>query len=102
MSRKDFVKRNEGFVCQKCGTANHPAKKSERNHCFSCLYSLHVDLETPGDRKSLCKGLMEPVMLDYRGNKGFMILHRCEKCEKKIWNRASQDDELDKFSKKYE
>lgn len=97
MARKDFVKRNTGFICQKCGAENPPARKSERNHCSACLSSLHVDLETPGDRKSNCSGIMEPVSLDHRGNKGFMILHRCVKCKKKMWNRAAEDDELRKI-----
>lgn len=94
MGRKDFKKHNEGFICLKCGQANEKAAKSERNHCFSCLYSLHVDEETPGDRDSACRGLMEPVMLDKRGKKGFMILHRCVKCRKEIWNRTAAEDEL--------
>lgn len=100
MGRKDFVKRNSGFTCQKCGTHNAPTTKSERNHCTQCLCSLHVDFETPGDRKSNCFGLMEPVNLDYRGNKGFMILHRCVKCKKDMWNRAAEDDELRMMNKK--
>lgn len=95
MSRKEFQKRNEEFICLKCGVKNAPASKSTRNHCFSCLYSLHVDEETPGDRQSDCKGLMAPVMLDYRGNKGFMILHKCEKCGKEMFNKAAPDDRLD-------
>lgn len=95
MARKDFVKRNGGFACQHCGADNAPAKKSERNHCFRCLHSLHVDLETPGDRKANCSGFMEPVALDYRGNKGFMVLHRCVKCRKEMWNRAAEDDKLE-------
>ncbi len=100
MPRKDFKKHNEGFACLKCGVKNTPAKKSERNHCFSCLFSLHVDEVTPGDRKSLCKNLMEPVSLDYRGNKGFMVLHRCVQCGKEIWNRAAEDDEVADFHSK--
>lgn len=100
MGRKDFKKRNEPFKCQKCGAKNLPAKKSERNHCFGCLWSLHVDKETPGDRLSECGGLMEPIKLDLRGGKGFMILHKCEKCGKKIWNRAADDDKLQEASAK--
>lgn len=95
MARKDFVKWNASFTCKNCGENNAPAKKSERNHCFHCLHSLHVDLETPGDRKSHCLGLMEAVALDYRGKKGFMILHRCVKCRKKMWNRTAEEDKLE-------
>lgn len=96
MGRKDFKKHNEAFKCQKCGKENPPAKKSERNHCFACLHSLHVDKETPGDRLSECHGLMEPISLDYKGKKGFMIRHKCVKCGKEILNKAAEDDDLTK------
>lgn len=94
MPRKNFVKHNGEFTCKKCGHENPKAPQSERNHCRKCLYSLHVDLETPGDRAGTCGGLMEPTSIDYRGNKGFMILHRCVTCRREIWNRAADDDEL--------
>lgn len=41
---------------------------------------------------------MAPTMLDYRGNKGFMILHKCDKCGKEMSNKAAEDDRLEKFS----
>ena len=94
MGRKDFQKHNEEFVCKKCGMQNQKATQSERNHCRACLYYLHVDSEVPGDRASRCFGLMEPTSIDLNGKKGFMILHRCERCHKEIWNRAAPDDEL--------
>lgn len=94
MARKDFKKHNEGFICVRCGVKNEPALKSERNHCFSCLYSVHVDESTPGDRKSSCRGLMEPAGLDYKGSKGFMIRHRCVECGKEILNHAAEDDRM--------
>lgn len=98
MSRKDFKKHNTGFLCLKCGAKSPPAAKSERNHCAFCLYSLHVDGETPGDRMSPCGKLMEPISLDKRGNKGFMILHRCIGCRKEMWNRMADDDDLNRIS----
>lgn len=97
MGRKDFTKRNESFKCLKCGEINPLAVKSSRNHCRRCLFSLHVDLETPGDRKSDCRGLMEPVGLDYKGKKGFMIVHRCVECGKEIKNKVAEDDEMGKL-----
>lgn len=98
MPRKDFIRRNGDFLCLKCGAKNPKAKQSERNHCFSCLHSLHVDLITPGDRKSDCHGLMEPVCLDYKGGKGFMIKHRCVKCGKEILNKTAPDDSVLKLA----
>lgn len=97
MARKDFKRHNKRFKCLNCGKTNSPAAKSERNHCFSCLYSLHVDDETPGDRKSNCGALMQPMRLDHSGKKGFMILHRCVKCGKEMLNRAAEDDDLSRM-----
>ena len=54
-------KHNTGFVCQNCGAEVAPQNVSERNHCPHCLYSLHVDLNVPGDRKSVCHGKMKPI-----------------------------------------
>ena len=98
MARKDFVKHNDPFTCKKCGAVNPPAAASERNHCRMCLSSLHLDKETPGDRVSPCGALMEPLMLDKRGKKGFMILNRCVNCGKEMWNRAADDDALEQLS----
>lgn len=94
MPRKDFKKRNTGFECLKCRVKNEPARVSERNHCRACLFSLHADVETPGDRMSECCGLMEPIKLDYSGKKGFIIIHKCVKCGKKMRNKAAEDDDL--------
>ena len=91
--RKKFIVRNEPFVCGNCGYENPPLRAGCRNHCRKCLYSLHVDLETPGDRESECGGLMKPVGLDYSGKKGYVIVHQCEKCGKKIKNKAAEDDD---------
>jgi hypothetical protein len=55
-----------------------------------CLYSLHVD-ERPGDRRASCHGLMEPIGLDYRGRKGFVIIHRCTRCGFVRPNRVADD-----------
>jgi len=52
----------ESFYCKKCGEPVAPAGagSEHRNHCPKCLSSVHVD-ERPGDRASMCRGLMEPV-----------------------------------------
>ena len=62
--------RNESFSCQHCGadvTAHQTG--SARNHCNICLYSLHVDDMSPGDRLATCHGLMAPVGIDHKKNK---------------------------------
>ncbi len=88
MSRKT---ENTGFVCEVCGKTVLPVTNgSFRNHCPFCLSSKHVDI-LPGDRQSDCGGILRPVGVDYKGSKGWMILHRCEKCGYTTQNKAAVD-----------
>lgn len=93
-----MIKVNEGFKCQNCGEINEKAEKTCRNHCKKCLYGLHVDETTPGDRLSECQGLMKPIMLELSGKKGYIIVHKCLKCGKIMKNKAAKDDNIDKIS----
>lgn len=96
-----FIARQEPFTCEHCGVAVAPLEHgSYRNHCPVCLWSKHVDDAGPGDRASLCQGLMEPIGLDLRANKGWMIVHRCEKCGKEIVNKTAPDDDIETFAKR--
>ena len=93
-----FIPRQESFDCENCGKRIEPLESgSYRNHCPFCLYSKHVDEEGPGDRKSECKGLMKPVGIDQRSGKGFMVMHECTVCGKRISNKAAPDDDLSAF-----
>lgn len=92
INRKNFITNNDSFVCQNCGTENNPAVKTCRNHCKKCLYSLHLDQEIPGDRKSNCKYLMKPIEIGQDGKKGFFVVHQCLKCKKTIRNKLAEDD----------
>jgi DNA-directed RNA polymerase subunit RPC12/RpoP len=83
---------NTGFACAHCGADVKPLSNgSYRNHCPHCLWSRHVD-ETPGDRASACRGPMPPVGVEYRAPKGFVLVHRCERCRALRRNRAAPDD----------
>jgi hypothetical protein len=64
---------------------------SYRNHCYRCLYSIHVD-ETPGDRRSRCGGPMRPVGV-VRSKKGWQIVHRCLACGAVRRNRVAERTE---------
>jgi len=88
-----FIMRNENFVCENCNNdiLKHPSG-SARNHCPVCLYSKHLDAEFPWDRASKCHGLMKPTWIDYRKNKGLMLVHKCNTCWKKMLNRLAEDD----------
>lgn len=93
---KKFIHRNEEFTCSQCGFQVKTLKKSCRNHCPKCLYSLHVDKESPGDRLSNCFSLMKPIKLEYSGKKGYIIVHQCEKCKKTMKNKIADDDNFEK------
>lgn len=94
--RKNFIAQiRTGFACLRCKEINNDQNPSPRNHCAFCLYSLHVDREVPGDRLSTCLGLMRPVSIEYSGKKGYIIIHSCEKCGKKIKNKTAEDDNYD-------
>ena len=86
MSRSD---ENTGFVCAQCGQhVQALTNGSYRNHCPSCLWSLHVD-EVPGDRASPCGGLMEPVGLR-KSRKHMQVVHRCLRCGVVRPNRVAE------------
>ncbi len=84
---------NRGFICIACGAAVEALTNgSYRNHCPVCLCSVHVDLR-PGDRANDCMGLMRPAGLAHSGNKGWQIVHRCERCGGMQRNRIASDTE---------
>lgn len=96
---------NQEFVCSHCGRKVFYERQigtEHRNHCPYCLWSQHEDLKIPGDRKSLCHGLMEPIGLTFkkegkdkygREKQGeLMLIHRCLKCGKISINRLAADD----------
>lgn len=97
MSPKNFIHKNEGFVCKNCGHNNGKSPSSCRNHCTECLYSLHVDEEVPGDRLSECQGLMEPTAYSHDSKKGYMLEHVCSRCGKTIKNKLADDDNMEIF-----
>lgn len=95
MSRYEKQKINyqQTFICKNCGhTVPPPESGSEhRNHCPRCLCSRHVDLRV-GDRKSGCRGIMEPIGIWVRRRKEWAIIHRCSKCGIIRTNRIAGND----------
>ena len=92
---KQFVKRVENFTCAHCGA--DVVGNGYTNHCPKCLWSRHVD-DNPGDRKSTCGGMMEPISaISVRD--GYIITHKCERCGKTIRQHASPDDDIDEIIK---
>lgn len=97
---------SSNFKCLNCG--KEVSKDSligtlNRNHCPFCLFSKHVDQDIPGDRKSECQNLMEPVGLTfkYEGKDKYdkekqgeiMLIHFCFKDQKISINRIAGDDD---------
>lgn len=84
----------ESFKCGHCRAFIGPTVSGgrHRNHCPLCLYSRHVDLGMPGDRRCECRSLMEPVGLTTRRNGEQMIVHRCLGCHVERVCRVAADD----------
>ena len=84
---------NIGFVCKKCSRTVMPLRNGGyRKHCPFCLASLHVDAHIPGDRKSKCRGLMEASGIQFSGNKGWQIIHKCQNCGIERLNKIAEGD----------
>ncbi|MCL2401459.1 MAG: RNHCP domain-containing protein [Oscillospiraceae bacterium] len=83
----------EHFTCKVCDTLILPesAGSQHRNHCSKCLSSIHVDIE-PGDRSSVCRGIMDPISVWVRKNGEWAIIHRCRICGELVSNRIAADD----------
>ncbi|MBT2377313.1 RNHCP domain protein [Streptomyces sp. CB00316] len=86
--------RGDAFRCVGCrldvslvapGTAH-------RNHCPSCLVSLHVDRRVPGDRAAGCGGRMTALSLSVRQDGEWMLIHLCLTCGELSANRIAGDD----------
>lgn len=91
MPPKRFRRVMEDFKCERCGTIVHGTGYTD--HCPRCLASKHVDIN-PGDRKSMCKGLMDPIGAEYRGGE-FTIEYRCSKCGARKRFKAAAEDNND-------
>lgn len=92
---KQFVKRDEKFICEHCNKEVEALNYTTRDHCPYCLYSKHVDIN-PGDRANNCKGLLKPIGIEkYKDT--FKIIYQCELCGEKHKNIIAKDDDMDKI-----
>ena len=99
MEEKRFKKNDSGFVCKSCGKTVEALCYTSRNHCPFCLCSLHVDVN-PGDRANGCGGILRPIQTLPDPKRGFIIIHRCERCGATVRCRAAheakvQPDDMD-------
>lgn len=86
-----FQKKIEDFTCEICG--NTIKGSGYTDHCPYCLWGKHVDIY-PGDRKSDCKGLMEPISVEIKNGKN-TICYTCRKCGKSYRVKTSPTDNID-------
>lgn len=86
--------RSNDFRCVSCrlDVSLDAPGSGHRNHCPTCLASLHVDRRIPGDRASGCHGRMEAVTLTARADGEWLLVHRCVRCESLSTNRIAGDD----------
>ena len=104
-----------GFQCINCHkwvSINKLMGTKNRNHCPYCLWSVHVDMDTTGDRLSSCESGMKPTALTFKSvgqdrcgkpQKGeLMIVHGCVRCGKISINRIASDDKPEELLKIYE
>jgi hypothetical protein len=89
--RRNPIRRDEAFQCVACGEEVAPHGRTARDHCPSCLCSLHVD-NIPGDRAAACGGVLRPISLEMRGGHPY-LLYRCEACGVGKVNQAILDGE---------
>jgi hypothetical protein len=90
---KRFQRKIEDFTCENCG--HEVVGDGYTNHCPECFYSKHVDAN-PGDRLSLCKGLMEPIFIEGTGG-SYFITQKCRFCEHVKKNKISKKDSFEKL-----
>lgn len=88
---KKFQRKKEDFTCEKCGA--YVVGNGFTNHCPHCLWSKHVDIN-PGDRESICKGLMEPIGVEVYNN-AYRILHQCVICKHRRKNKTTPEDDFE-------
>jgi len=93
MYDKKFQRKKENFICRVCG------QKVEGNgytdHCPICLWSKHLDLN-PGDRRSVCGGLMRPVGMEIKSG-DYTINYRCRNCGHLFRVKAAADDNFEEI-----
>ena len=91
---KNFIRKKENFVCQKCG--EETKGDGYTDHCPNCLWGKHVDEVIPGDRASDCGGLMEPIRVIYEKEE-YKIEYRCMKCGHEFRVRSGDGDNREKL-----
>lgn len=85
--------RHAAFGCVSCGlsaSVNGPDGEP-RDHCPSCLSSLHVHDQVEGG-VSDCDGRMAPISVVVPRDGKWRLVHRCTRCDELAESAAATDD----------
>jgi hypothetical protein len=84
----------ESFRCRHCrlDVPGDAPGTNHRNHCPTCLWSVHLDAIVPGDRGAACAAAMEPIAVHVREDGEWALIHRCGGCSAVSVNRVAGDD----------
>jgi DNA-directed RNA polymerase subunit RPC12/RpoP len=81
------------FACVRCGltVAATAPDGARRNHCPSCLHSLHV-LDRAEGGPSACRARMNPISIAVHRTGDWVIIHRCTRCHELTSDPICGDD----------
>ncbi|QYA92962.1 RNHCP domain-containing protein [Streptomyces anulatus] len=84
---------HSAFSCAWCGrTASAVADDGTlRHHCPSCLQFRH-DPDPAEGGSGDCRGRMSPIAVAVPGTGGWMVIHRCERCDGLTSSPTRADD----------
>ena len=88
-TRSNPIARDEDFSCAHCGQEVRRHGRTARDHCPTCLRSLHVD-RVPGDRLETCRGILDPTRIERTGDK-VVLVYACRTCAAVRRNQAILD-----------
>ncbi|MBB3042638.1 RNHCP domain-containing protein [Nocardioides soli] len=84
---------SDTFTCVRCGLVVITLTPDDvrRNHCPSCLSSLHT-LDHAADGASDCRGRMAPLSIAVRRDGSWALVHRCTRCRELDLHPTAADD----------
>lgn len=94
MENKKFKMIDDEFICEVCNKKVSKLGYTARDHCPFCLSSKHLDIN-PGDRASLCKGILKPIDIEKAKKDTYKIIYKCNKCGMIKKNIVAEDDNFD-------
>lgn len=86
---------NSAFSCSWCGRTvsadDGEGDGARRHHCPSCLQSRHV-LDPADGGSSDCRGRMSPIAVAVPRTGGWVVIHRCVRCDELTSHPTRTDD----------